>query len=86
MVTRTINVIVGGFAAGGIMKSAYKKHLLKMKKTYKLAFAPEIVFSSSDLKGIILRHDNLMIISAMMVNTKVKKGLHSQRRSTDIIF
>ena len=63
-VIRTINIIVGG----GTMKSAGKKHLQevlslsseKMKMTHKPSSTPEIVFSSSDLNGIVLGHDDPM--------------------------
>ena len=63
------------------MKSAYKKHLQevlslsfeKMKKTYKPSSTPEIIFSSSNLEGIIPRHDNSMITSVVMVKVEVKK-------------
>ena len=67
-ITRTINVIVGGFARSGITKSAYKKHLqevlslsaAKMKRAYKLSSTPKIVFSSSDLEGLVPGHDDPM--------------------------
>ena len=63
------------------MKSTCKKHLhevlslssRKMKMTQKLSATLEIVFSSSDLEGVIPRHDEPMIISAVMVNVEVKK-------------
>ena len=45
----------------------------KMKKTNKPSTTPKIVFSSSDLKGIIPGHDDPIIILAVMVNTEVKK-------------
>lgn len=43
-----------------------------MKKTQKPSYTPEIVFSSSDLGGIIPGHDDLMVILALMVNAEVK--------------
>ena len=81
-VIRTINVIARGFAGGGMTKSARKKHLQevlslpseKMKKTHKLSSTPKIVFSGTDLEGIMLGHDNPMVILAMMVNAEVKKS------------
>ena len=57
-----------------------------MKKTYKPSFTPKIVFSSSDLEGIFLGHDDPMIISTMMVNTEVKKVFISQESLIDIIL
>ena len=76
------------------MKSAHKKHLQevlslsseKMKKTHKPSSTPEIVFSSSNLEGFILGHNDPMIISAIMVNAEVKRVFVNQGSSTDIIF
>ena len=81
VVTRTINVIAGGFVGGGTTKSVRKKNLQqvlsmiseKMKKSYKPLSTPEIVFSSSDLEGIILGHDDAMIISIVLVNVNLKR-------------
>ena len=89
---RTVNVIAGGFAGGGMTKLARKKHLQevlslssgKIKKP-KPSLALEIVFSSFDLEGIILGHDP-MVISAIMVNVEVKKVFIDQGNSVDIIF
>ena len=47
---------------------------------------PEITFSNSDLEGVILGHDDLMIISAVIVNAEVKRVFVDQRSSVDIIF
>ena len=89
---RTVNVIAGGFAGGGMTKLARKKHLQevlslswgKIKKP-KPSLALEIVFSSFNLEGIILGHDP-MVISAIMVNVEVKKVFVDQGSSVDIIF
>lgn len=78
---RIINVIVGGFAGGGTTKSACKKHLQEvlslsmtmMKKACKPPFTPKIVFSSFDLERVVPGHDDPTVISAMMVNAKVKR-------------
>ena len=80
-ITRTINVIAGGFAGGGATKLAHKKHLqevlslsaTKMKKAHKPFSTPKIVFSNSDLGGVIPGHDDPMVISVKMVNAKVKQ-------------
>ena len=93
-VTRIINVIAGGFAGGGVTKSAYKKHLqevlslsaTRMKKPHKPSATPEIVFSSSDFEGVVPGHDDPMIISAKMVNTEVQRVFIDQGSSADIIF
>ena len=63
-ITRTINVIAGGFVGGHTAKSVCKKHLqevlslstTKMKKIHKPSSTPEIVFSSSDLEGVVPGH------------------------------
>ena len=91
---RTINVIVGGFAGGGVTKSAHKRHLqevlslstTRIKKPYKPPTTPEVVFSSSDFEGVIPGHDDPMIISAKMVNAEVKRVFIDQGSSADIIF
>lgn len=57
-----------------------------MKKTHKPSSTPEIVFSSSNLEGIIIGHNDPMIISAIMVNAEVKRVFVNQGSSTDIIF
>ena len=57
-----------------------------MKKTQKLSPTFEIVFSSSDLEGVIPGLDNPMIISAVMVNVEVKRVFVDHGSSADIIF
>ena len=46
----------------------------------------EIVFLSSDLEGVILRHDDPIVISTVMVNAEVKRVLVDRGSSVDIIF
>ena len=46
----------------------------------------EIIFSSSNLEGVIPRHDVPMVISAVMVNAKVKRVFVNQWSSVDILF
>ena len=57
-----------------------------MKKMQKSSPTLEIVFSSSNLEGVIPRHNNPMIISAVMVNAEVKRVFVDQGSSADIIF
>ena len=94
-VTRTINVIAGAFEKGGMTKSARKKHLQEVLnvssgriKKLMLALPPtlEIVFSNFDLEGIMPRHDDPMMISAIMVNADVKMVFVDQGSSVNIIF
>ena len=48
--------------------------------------APDIVFSSSDLEGVIPGHDDLIVISAAMVNAEVKRVFVDQGNLADILF
>ena len=57
-----------------------------MKKVHNLSSTLEIIFLSSNLKGVIPSHDDPMIISAIMVNTKVKKVFVDQGSLADSIF
>lgn len=69
------------------MKSARKKHFQevlslsskKMKKAPKPSPTLEIAFSSLDLEGIVPGHNDLMVISAVMVNAEVKNGLRGPK-------
>ena len=58
----------------------------KVNKTNKPSLATEIVFLSFDLEGIIPGHDDLMIISVVMVNGEVKRVFVDQVSSANIIF
>ena len=57
-----------------------------MKKPHKPDTIPEIVFSSSNFEEVVPGCDNLMIISAKMVNAKVKRAFIDQGSSIEIIF
>ena len=46
---------------------------MKMKKVHKPSSTPEIIFSNSDLQGVVPGHDDPMVISAIMVNVEVKQ-------------
>ena len=74
---------------------APKKHLQEVlnvslgkikKPSPTLPPTPEIVFSYSDLEGVIPRHDDPMVISAAMVNAEVKRVFVDQGSSADILF
>ena len=93
-ITRTINVIAGGFVEGGTTKSTCKKYLQEilsllteeMKKTRKLLPIPDIIFSSSDIEGVVPRHNDPMIILVVMVNIEGKRVFVAQGSSIVIIF
>ena len=89
----TINIIFGGFAGGGMTKLARKKHLQEAltlfsekMKTHKPSSTLEIVFSSSNHERIDPKHDDPMIISAVIVNAEVERFFVDQKSSAYIIF
>ena len=94
MITKTINVIAKGFARGSITKPARKKNLQevlylsieKMKKIHMPLSNPKIFFSSFNFEGIILGHDDPMVISAVMVNAEIKRVFVAQGSPLDITF
>ena len=45
----------------------------RKKKMQKLPLTLEIIFSSLDLEGVILGHNDPMIVLAIMVNAEVKR-------------
>ena len=76
-------------------KSSWKKHLQEIlnvssgkikKPAPTISPASEIVFSCSDLEGVIPRHDDPMVISATIVNAEVKRVFANQGTSADILF
>ena len=79
---------------GTITKLAHKKHIQEVfnfvnskdEEGIQALFHPRIVFSSSDLEGVILGHNDHMIISVMMVNADLKRVFVDQGSSIDIIF
>ena len=94
MIIRTINAIARGFVGDGMTKSASKKPLQavqslsseKMKKIHRPSSTFKIIFSSSDLERVVLGHDDLMVISTVIVNAEVKRVFIDQASSADIIF
>ena len=58
----------------------------KMKNACKPLSTPKIVFSSSDLEGVVSGYEDPMVIWAMMLNAEVKRVFIEQGSSADIIF
>ena len=88
-VTRTINIIAGGFPRGGTTKLAWKKHIKEVLNVSSRMIkkpTPEIVFSSSDLGGVLPGHDDPMVISTIIVNAEVNRVFVDQGSSAAIIF
>ena len=76
------------------MKLARKKHL---KEVLNLSYQalehkpkgqnfPKTTFLAFDMSKIVVKHDNLMVISAVMMNIEVKRVFINQGSSADIIF
>ena len=94
MIIRTINVISEGFAGRGTTKSVRKKHLKEVlnlshqasKHKPKGQNFPKVTFWASDLSKIVAKHDDLMVILAVMMNAEVKIVFIDQGSSADIIF
>ena len=58
----------------------------KTKKMHKPSPTPKIVFSNSNIEGIVPRYNDPMIISTVIVNVEVKRVFVDQGSSADIIF
>ncbi|XP_072062073.1 uncharacterized protein [Arachis hypogaea] len=82
-------MINGGFARGGISKSSCKRHL---KEIYHVGEGdgspdlPTISFTKEDAAGIILGHDNLVVITIILANANLHRILVNQGSSADILF
>ena len=88
-------MISGGFAGGGESSSARKAHLCSirsgevmevqaMSKLPRLDTA--ITFSDSDLEGCQHRHDDPLVIRAIVANKRIHRVLIDNGSSVDIIF
>ncbi|XP_015940200.1 uncharacterized protein LOC107465743 [Arachis duranensis] len=86
---RHVHIINGGFAGGGISKSACKRHL---KEVYHVREGdgslnlPTITFTQEDAAGIILGHDDPMVITIILANANLHRTLVDQESSADILF
>ena len=90
-----IQVISGGFAGGGESSSARKAHLRSIRSAeigeiQAMSKQPRldtsITFSDSDLEGCQHRHDNPLVIRAIVANKTVHRVLVDNGSSADIIF
>ncbi|GFS42516.1 hypothetical protein Acr_00g0080270 [Actinidia rufa] len=91
-----IQTIHGGFGSGGCSTSSRKKHARSAfrsveEKVYNLSSPcvgdqPPITFSSDDLRGLHLPHDDALVISAVIANFNVQRILIDSGSSADILF
>ncbi|GFZ18321.1 hypothetical protein Acr_27g0000600 [Actinidia rufa] len=91
-----IQTIHGGFGSGGCSTSSRKKHARTAfrsveEEVYNLSSPcvgdqPPITFSSDDLRGLHLPHDDALVISAVIANFNVQRILIDSGSSADILF
>lgn len=94
IIVRTIYLIAGGFTNGGTTKLARKKYLKEVQSTscqgsqhkQKGSSFPKIKFMAFDISEVFAIHNNPMVISAIMVNAKMKRVFINQGNSANIIF
>ncbi|GFY87765.1 hypothetical protein Acr_05g0014040 [Actinidia rufa] len=80
-----IQTIHGGFGSGGCLTSSRKKHARSAfrsieEEVYNLSSPcasdqPPITFSSDDLRGLHLPHDDALVVSAVIANFNVQRIL-----------
>ncbi|GFZ21685.1 hypothetical protein Acr_29g0008470 [Actinidia rufa] len=92
----SIQTIHGGFGSGGCSTSSRKKHARSAfrsieEEVYNLSSPcasdqPPITFSSDDLRGLHLPHDDALVVSAVIANFNVQRILIDSGSSADILF
>ncbi|GFY86216.1 hypothetical protein Acr_04g0009540 [Actinidia rufa] len=93
---RNIQTIHGGFGSGGCSTSSRKRHARSAfrsveEEVYNLSSPcvsdpPPITFSSDDLRGLHLPHDDALVVSAVIANFNVQRILIDSGSSADILF
>ncbi|GFS34896.1 hypothetical protein Acr_00g0036670 [Actinidia rufa] len=91
-----IQTIHGGFGLGGCSTSSRKRHARSAfrsveEEVYNLSSPcvsdqPPITFSSDDLRGLHLPHDDALVVSAVIANFNVQRILIDSGSSADILF
>ncbi|GFS37771.1 hypothetical protein Acr_00g0053840 [Actinidia rufa] len=91
-----IQTIHGGFGSGGCSTSSRKRHARSAfrsieEEVYNLSSPcasdqPPITFSSDDLRGLHLPHDDALVVSAIIANFNVQRILIDSGSSADILF
>ncbi|XP_057755651.1 uncharacterized protein LOC130974822 [Arachis stenosperma] len=86
---RHIHMINRGFSGGGISKSSSKRHLKEVYHVREGDRSPElptITFTQEDAMGIILGHDDPVVVTIILANANLHRTLVDQGSSTDILF
>ena len=89
-----IKMIVGGTAAFGLSKKAYKTYLRMVQNVYLMGFVPKMVwidnpiieFSKEDARRFHHPHDDALIISIWVGDYKTHRVLVNNGSSTDILY
>ncbi|GFZ06995.1 hypothetical protein Acr_18g0011650 [Actinidia rufa] len=91
-----IKTIHGGYGSGGCSTSSRKRHARSAfrsveEEVYNLSSPcvsdqPPITFSSDDLRGLHLPHDDALVVSAVIANFNVQRILIDSGSSADILF
>ncbi|XP_057464641.1 uncharacterized protein LOC130754441 [Actinidia eriantha] len=91
-----IQTIHGGFGSGGCSTSSRKRHArsansLAEEEVYNFSSShvgdqAQITFSSDDLRGLHLPHDDALVVSAVIANFNVQRILIDSGSSADILF
>ncbi|XP_070036486.1 uncharacterized protein [Nicotiana tomentosiformis] len=81
---QTINMILGGNEINGVTFSAAKK--MKVSITYsKRLWEDDITFTEEDANGLLLPHNDTLVISLNMLDSKIKRVLMDPGSSVNII-
>lgn len=86
-----LNTIAGGFAGGGVTRSARKRYLRNCFSVNAVAIKPSlnippITFTEEDYVAIDPNQDDLMVITIELANFTVKRKLVDQGSSADILY
>ncbi|XP_077242376.1 uncharacterized protein LOC143882870 [Tasmannia lanceolata] len=85
-----IGTIMGGPAAGGTSSAARKAYVRRVNAVHacskKAKTENEISFSDADLDGLILPHDDALVLTMLVANWELKKILVDNGSSADILY
>ncbi|XP_077234682.1 uncharacterized protein LOC143876885 [Tasmannia lanceolata] len=85
-----IGTIMGGPAAGGTSSAARKAYARRVNAVHtcskKAKTENEISFSDADLDGLILPHDDALVLTMLVANWELRKILVDNGSSADILY
>ncbi|XP_077222109.1 uncharacterized protein LOC143855948 [Tasmannia lanceolata] len=85
-----IGTIMGGPAAGGTSSAARKTYARRVNVVHacskKMKTENEISFSDAELNGLILPHDDALVLTMLVANWELKKILVDNGSSADILY